>query len=235
MISEAAIFYLRSRNAYRLLRSILILPNEKTLRAFFGKFASAGDSSECIQAIIDVFSTLDHDHRKFVSADEIYVKPAIRYRGGHVIGFAQNHDAPTPAKTVLVLMINFLRGTPAFVARLALVTNLKHEFLVELLLTVVKIIHEEGGYVFGVVTDNLSVNQKSFKTIWEKYTPRTIYSTDHSIPNERFSSFVTCTIHLMKHWLKKFAHSNFWTQPLAQNWLPNGVILCTYIKKRKQT
>ena len=31
---------------------------------------------------------------------------------------------PTPAKTVLALMINFVRGTPAFVARLSQVPNL---------------------------------------------------------------------------------------------------------------
>ena len=38
LISEACNLYLRSRNAYRALRTILILPNERTLRDFFGKF-----------------------------------------------------------------------------------------------------------------------------------------------------------------------------------------------------
>ena len=37
-------------------------------------------------------------------------------------------------------------------------------FLVELLLVVVKISHDAGGFFSGAVTDNLSVNQKSFKT-----------------------------------------------------------------------
>ena len=59
-------------------------------------------------------------------------------------GFAQNQDTPTPARTVLALMINFLRGTPAFVARLIPVVNLKHAFLVNLLLTLVEIIHRAG-------------------------------------------------------------------------------------------
>ena len=92
LISEAVNLYLRSRNAYRALKIILVLPHEKTLRRFFGKFASAGDAGECNKAIHDVLSTLEKDHTKFVfiSADEIYVKPAIRYIGGHVIGFAQN-------------------------------------------------------------------------------------------------------------------------------------------------
>ena len=140
LISEAANLYLRSRNAYRALRSILILPNEKTLRASLENFPQL-----VTQVSVFELSSTFNDHHKFafISADEIYVRPAVRYGGGHVMGFAQNHKTPTPPKTVLALMINFLQG---FVARLAPVTNLTHQFLVELLLTVVKIIHEaEGG------------------------------------------------------------------------------------------
>ena len=203
LISEACNLYLRSRNAYRALRTILILPNERTLRDFFGKFGSAGDASECIQAVNDVFSALDDIHKKivFISADEIYVKPAIRYRGGHVIGFAQNQETPMPAKTVLAFMINFLKGSPAFVARLSPVTNLKHEFMMELLIVVVTIIHDAGGFVFGTVTDNLSVNEKCFKAIHERYTPETIHSCKHPVPNDYFPTFTTIydTPHLIKN------------------------------------
>ena len=37
---------------------------------------------------------------------------------------------------------------------LAPATDLKHEFLIEFLLLVVKIIHDAGGFVFGTVADN---------------------------------------------------------------------------------
>ena len=43
------------------------------------------------------------------------------------------------AKTVLAAMINFLRGSPAFVARLVPVANSKHGLLVDLLLVLVSI------------------------------------------------------------------------------------------------
>ena len=78
---------------------------------------------------------------------------------------------------------------------------LKPEFLVELLLLVVKIIHDAGGFVFGAVTDNLSANQKSFKTIHERYTPDTIHSVEHPIRNDHFPSFLMMydTPHLMKN------------------------------------
>lgn len=202
LISESVNLYLRSRNAYRALRSILVLPHEKTLRSFFGKFGSAGSAGECVQAVIDVFSTLNHQQKlTFISADEIYVKPAIRYRGGNVIGYAQNHDSPTPAKTVLALMVNFLRGSPAFVARIAPVANLKHDFLVDLLLVILSVIHESGGYVLGIVTDNFSVNQKAFKSLREKFTPRSIYSIDHPIKNDCFSilHLLYDVTHIMKN------------------------------------
>ena len=87
---------------------------------------------------VDVFYTLeDHEKFVFISADEIYVKPAIRYRGGKMLAFAQNQ-------------INFLRGFPAFVARLVPVVNLKHEFLVDRLLVLISIIHVSGGFVMGI-------------------------------------------------------------------------------------
>ena len=63
------------------------------------------------------------------------------------------------------------------------------------------ITHKAGGFVFGVVTDNLSVNQKAFKTLREKYKPRTICSIDHLIENKHFSDMHLFydTTHLMKN------------------------------------
>ena len=46
IISEAVNLFLRSRNAYRALRAILILPCKNTVRSFFGKFGTAGSEEE---------------------------------------------------------------------------------------------------------------------------------------------------------------------------------------------
>ena len=203
LISEAANLFLRSRNAYHALRSILILPNDKTVRSFFGQFGTAGSENECLQVISDVFESITdvRDKIVFISADEIYVRAAIRYRAAHVIGYAQNHKLPKPAKTILALMVNFMRGKPAFVARLSPVLNLEHSYLFDILLKVVEVIHEAGGYVFGSVTDNLSVNQKTYKKLHETYKADSICSIPHPVPNEHFSSFLTLydNTHLMKN------------------------------------
>lgn len=203
LIYEAINLFLRSRNAYRALRTILILPCENTVRSFFGKFGIAGSEQECIQVVSDVFSSLDNecDKHVFISADEIYVLPTIRLRASHVLGFAQNKDTPVPAKTVLALMINFLRGKPAFVARLSPVRDLEYKYLFDELLRLLGIIHKAGGHVFGVVTDNLSVNQKTFKHFHKSYKSSSICSVEHPIANTQFSSFFTLydTTHLMKN------------------------------------
>ena len=62
-------------------------------------------------------------------------------------------------------MINFLYNTPAFIARLIPVTTLKSEFLMEQLMLLIQIIHGAGSFIFLVMTDNLSVNQKLFKLL----------------------------------------------------------------------
>ena len=174
---------------------------KKQCAHFLGNSEQPGNETEYIQVVRDVFSSLEESHKFiFISADEIYVKPAIRYRVSHVIGYAQNRETPTPAKTVLALMINFLRGKPAFVARLSPLRDLEHQYLFDTLLHLVDVIHKAGGYVFSVVTDNLSVNQKTFKLLHETYYSHSICSIKHPI-NTHFSSFYTLydTIHLLKN------------------------------------
>ena len=88
-----------------------------------------GSFNECKEVINRIFLKLD-DNQKicFILADEIYVKPAIRFRGNHIVGMAVNQDQPCPAKTILTLMVNLIFGAPAFVARLLPVMNLTANF-----------------------------------------------------------------------------------------------------------
>ena len=120
---------------------------------------------------------------------------------------------PTPAETVLALMINFVCHTPAFVARLSPVLNLKHEYLLNIILDLVKTIHKAGVYIFSVVTDNLSMNQKVFKILWEMYTPLTICSVEHPIENTNFPDLYTLydTTHLIKNIRNNWISEKTWT------------------------
>ena len=159
IVRDSLKIYLRSRSAYKALRDFLVLPCDKVLKSYFGKLGTAGSSNECLKVVGNVFSELAETERFcYISADEIYVKAAVRYRGGgQIIGLGVDQDPPKPAKTILALMINFLYKIPAFIARLIAVTSLKAELLEEQLILLIHIIHNIGGYVFLTMTDNLSV------------------------------------------------------------------------------
>ena len=72
VMSDAINLFLRSRNAYKALRSLLVLPCVKTIHSFFSKFGSAGNENERVQAVSDVFASLEEQEKcVFISADEI--------------------------------------------------------------------------------------------------------------------------------------------------------------------
>ena len=98
-------------------------------------------------------------------------------------------------------MINFLYNTPAFIARLIPVTALKSEFLMEQLMLLIQIIHGAGGFIFLVMTDNLSVNQKLFKLLQQKYHEESLSAICHPISNVHFNSMNLCIdpTHMLKN------------------------------------
>ena len=86
------------------LRQYVILPCDKTLKSYFGKLGSAGNSGECKAVISNVFSGLEGLEKCcYITADEIYVKVSVRYRAGQITGLCVDQDPPRPAKTILHL------------------------------------------------------------------------------------------------------------------------------------
>ena len=201
-MAEAINLYLRSRNSYRALRELLVLACRNTICDYFGKNGLAGGANECERTIKNVFSSLNHEQRNcFISFDEIHIKPGLQYQGKYVFGNAQNTDKPVPAKTIVPVMINPSHGAPAFVARLIPVLCVVADFLFTILNTIIKLIHESGGQVFGVMSDNLSVNQKTFKTFHSKFQSYDISSVAHPISNSQFERLFTLydPTHLFKN------------------------------------
>ena len=88
-------------------------------------------------------------------------------------------------------MINPSVGAPAFVARLLPVFSQKSDFLTNQVNIVMKIIHEVGGFVYLIMTDNLSVNQKMFKVYHTENVSTAIYSIKHPINNPIFDTLFT--------------------------------------------
>ena len=89
-------------------------------------------------------------------------------------------------------MVNFLFGTPGFVARLLPVFSFESEFLLEQAMFVTQTIHKVGGVVFLAMTDNLSVNKKMFKLLHEGNKSHSIAAIEHPFKNSFFKSFSLC-------------------------------------------
>lgn len=201
-MAEAINLYLRSRNSYRALWELLVLPCCNTICDYFGKNGIAGGIKECERTLKKVFSSLNHGQKNcFISFDEIHIKPGLQYQGKYVFSNAQNTDTPVPAKTILAIMINPSYGAPAFVARLIPVLSLTADFLFTVLNPIIQLIHDFGGHVFGVMSDNLSVNQKTLKLFHSRYTSSDIHSIIHPINNSLFEKLFTLydSSHLFKN------------------------------------
>ena len=157
MIQDAMELMLRSRSCYKAPQNTWVFPDIRTVKSFFGKLGSP-DS----EVISNVFEPLtDLQKYCFIIADKIYIKsalrfqkdkihikPAQRFQKGKFIGFPADTESPTVLKTALTIMVTPSLGAPAFVARLPVLIKQ----------VIMDIVHKSGGYVFLIMTDNLSVN-----------------------------------------------------------------------------
>ena len=202
---------LRSRNCYKALLNILALPWVRTVKSYFGKLGRPESLEKCREVISNIFSKFIGIQKYCaITADEIHIKPSLQFQKDKVIGFAADVDTPCVAKTVLAVMINPSMGAPAFVARLLPVFSLKQEFLSDQINMVMKITHEVGGYVFLIMTDNLSVNQKMFKVYHKENQSTAIFSIKHPIDNPVFDTLFT--FYDMPHCFKS-TRNNWVTEP----------------------
>lgn len=151
--------YLSSRTTYRLLRNFLSLPHPRTLVSKIGNLGDVGSEDECANIIRSVLSNLTTSEKRLILMfDEMYVKPSIRFRGGHIIGYSEDKSDEI-AKTILVLMLKPMFGKPAFVCRMIPTFKLSVGTLENAIRNVTKQVHEEGGTVFCLMCDNHPTNR----------------------------------------------------------------------------
>ena len=65
----------------------------------------------------------------------------------------------------------------------------------------IKLVHDAGGRVFCIMSDNLSVIRKSCKMLHETFKSESVSSDVHPFPNSKFSSLFTLydPTHLFKN------------------------------------
>jgi hypothetical protein len=154
--------FISSRNAYRVASTYLSLPSARTLYQHIGRVCEIAHDSECDQTIAAAFSAFNGLQKDcFILFDEMYVKPSIRYRGGHVFGQAVD-EPQEAARTVLAIMVQPMMGAPAFVCRLIPMHKLSAVFLHCTITSVIESIHRHSGRVLGLMADNHPTNRSCY-------------------------------------------------------------------------
>lgn len=175
-----------SRSAYIRLRSYLALPSVRTLQTYFNASESVGYD--------DLIKTLTPMQRYIhLNVDEIYIKPAIRFTGGQIYGYACDNPNEL-AKTVVVVMANCDYGGPKFVAALKPVYHLDAGFQQKIVLDVIQKIRKSGGHVFCCTFDGNAVNTRMVATM-PNLIPYKPFITEHD-GNPTF--WLNDPIHLLK-------------------------------------
>ena len=84
---------------------------------------------ECTAVIKSVFHRLKTEEKKVsIVFDEMYVTPAARFRGGHIIGYSEDNPSEL-ARTLFAVLVKPMFGKAAFVCRLVPVHRLPVNFV----------------------------------------------------------------------------------------------------------
>ena len=190
--------YISNRSTYRHIRGILTLPHPKTLTANLGNITSTGTESYAVGISKQVFDRSDGIFKKcIILFDEIYIKPSIRYRSGHAIGFSI--DEPNkPARTVLVFMVRSFFDKTSFVIRFVPVFSLTAEKLLSCLLNVLTVVENSGGRAEAIMSDNLSVNRKLHSLLRSQFSQIGDFAIVHPVVPERKLYLLFDPVHLLK-------------------------------------
>ena len=65
------------------------------------------------------------------------------------------------------------------------------DFLYGEIMSLVNSVHKAGGYVYALMSDNLSVNQKVLKLCHQNFQSLNISSIVHPVPNSKFEVMFT--------------------------------------------
>lgn len=167
LTSYAVQLFLSSRHAYRVISDYLALPSPRTLYQHISRICDIGQESECEKTIASAMTTFSGLQKWCILLfDEMYIKPSIRYRGGHLLGQATD-DSSEVARTILAIMIKPMMGAPAFVCRLIPIHKLSAEFLHRTLCEVIHVIHRNSGRVLGLMSDNHPTNRRCYSLFRE--------------------------------------------------------------------
>jgi hypothetical protein len=183
-ILQSIRLYLTGSASYAEMRKILCLPHPNILFKNIGSVQTVGGKRDCETIVGGYFSILTQAQRQncILIFDEIYIKPSLRFRGGHLLGQAED-DQHRCARTILAIMVKPMLGATPFIARLIPIYSLRAQYLKDQLESVSSIIENAGGKVIGCICDNHFVNRQLYQSIAteESFLGKMSLHSDHIV------------------------------------------------------
>lgn len=192
--------FLSSRKTYMKLREYLALPSPKTITQNIGSYSSIG-GEEAATRISSLFFSHNNIQNPYciLIYDEMHLKPSLRYRGGHVIGYSLDQPEKL-ARTVLVYMVKlpFQPKPNSFVLRIIPVHTLTSELLFCETISQLKIISSAGGKTLSLISDNLATNRKLYEILQVHYPSSFSYKIPHPVDEGNDLYLLFDSVHLIK-------------------------------------
>lgn len=195
---NAVYLFLKNRSAYESLRQFLALPSANTILQHVGPVNSIG-SEHVAKQLADLCFDSNESPLCILIFDEIHLKPSLRYRGGHVLGYS--FDRPKElARTMLAYMIKlvFRSQQKSFLIRLVPVHTLTAELLYDQTMNLLQIIHSAGGKVLSLLSDNLSANRKMHNHFRRNFTSGFSFKVVHPFQPSSYLYLLFDTVHIYK-------------------------------------
>ena len=118
-----------------------------------------------LQNLSNIFEQLQPQQRIVnILFDEVKLKQATRFSGGHIVGYAENNSNEL-ATSALVIELVCHYGGPKYIMRIYPTNRLNAEQLRVMLLEAATAVVQKGGRPLSFVCDNYSVNQKTYKDL----------------------------------------------------------------------
>ena len=198
--------FLYSPKIYRYLsNNTFIFPTERHLRRYiFDLPTDVTSFSENKKYLAYKFGQLRSHEKLFVlMIDEIHITAQVNIHTDYGTAGMDHIDPNNTAKAVIGFMVKSIFGK--YQKIIALIPSFKGttKSLYDLTLDVLKLIHELGGTVITIITDNNRVNIKLFKTL--NITPQNSHTKSPVNDSEIFALYDS--VHLFKNfrnnWLNK--------------------------------
>ena len=149
-----------STSAYRTLRrsEAVILPNERLIRKLLSKPFQDNDLKRILEKL--------KPEQRLVNVlfDEVKLREAIRFTGGHIVGHANDKERVL-AKSALVFEIVCHHGGPRYILRIDPVAELKANQLKDRLMEVFYKVREKGVFPVSFICNNCPVNQSAYSLL----------------------------------------------------------------------